>query len=234
MTHYYSDVYGMEPSRPKDYDARRLQVIRDRWDRKAERWDADLADEHFHLNADGAYRKFLEAADAIVAGRAEFCRRQTLVDLGCGTGLVLAHFLDRFAAGVGIDISPRMLALASRRQLPHAQFLAGNCFALARHVAGAGAVFSRGILLSHYGRRWASLLFRQIRQTLLPERGFAILDFLNAAARDDYDSNPSNKTYYRTEQVEKMAKQAGFRHVAILGETHQMLFEKPVRRLSES
>ena len=221
MRHYTSYVYGMEPSRPRDYGTLRLQVIRDRWDRKAERWDADLADEHFHLNEDGAYRRFLETAAAEIDKRADFSRRHTLVDLGCGTGLVLAHFLDRFAAGVGIDISPRMLALASRRQLPHAQFLAGNCFALARHVAGAGAVFSRGILLSHYGRRWAPLLFQQIRQTLLPERGFAILDFLNAAARDEYDSNPQNKTYYRTEQVEKMAKQAGFRHVAILGETHR-------------
>jgi SAM-dependent methyltransferase len=213
-----SNVYGMEPSRPKDYDARRLKVIRDRWDQKAERWDADLADEHFHLNEDGAYRRFLEIADALVAERADFCRRHTLVDLGCGTGLVLAHFLDRFAAGVGVDISPRMLAIAARRKLPHAHFLEGNCFALMRHVAGAGALFSRGILLSHYGRRWAPLLFRQIHESLLPGRGFAILDFLNAAAREDYGSNPQNKTYYRAEQVEKMAKQAGFRRTAILGE----------------
>jgi SAM-dependent methyltransferase len=216
-----SEIYGMEPSRPEDYNSLRLQVIRDRWDRKAERWDADLADEHFHLNADGAYRRFLETADAKIAERADFSRRHTLVDLGCGTGLVLAHLLDRFAAGVGIDISPRMVAIAARRQLPHSQFVEGNCFALARHVTGAGAVVSRGILLSHYGRRWALPLFEQIRQSLLPDGGFALLDFLNAAARDEYDSNPTNKTYYRAEQIEKTAKQAGFRRVAILGEPHR-------------
>jgi SAM-dependent methyltransferase len=211
----------MEPSRSKDYDALRLQVIRDRWDQKADRWDADLADEHFHLNEDGAYRRFLDTAASIVAERTEFCRRHTLVDLGCGTGLVLAHFLDQFAAGVGIDISPRMLAVAAGRRLPHAQFVEGNCFALGRHVAGAGAVFSRGILLSHYGRHWAPLLLRQIHQSLLPEQGFAILDFLNAAAREDYDCNPQNKTYYRGDQIEKLVKQAGFRHAAILGEPHR-------------
>jgi SAM-dependent methyltransferase len=213
-----SGVYGMEPSRPEDYDAMRLQVIRDRWDRKAERWDKDLADEHFHLNEDGAYRGFLEAAEKKVAERTEFCRRQTLVDLGCGTGLVLAHFIDRFAAGLGIDISPRMLAVAAKRQLPHAQFLLGNAFAPADHVANAGAVFSRGVLLSHYGRRWAPVLFEQIRRILSPGGGFTILDFLNAAARQDYASNPDNKTYYRAEQVETLAKQAGFRHAAVLGE----------------
>jgi SAM-dependent methyltransferase len=216
-----SDMYDMAPSRPKDYDSLRLLVIRDRWDRKADRWDADLADEHFHLNEDGAYRRFLEAADAVVAQRAEFCRQHVLVDLGCGTGLVLAHFLDCFAAGVGLDISPRMLAIAARRRLPRAKFREGNCFALTRHVAGAGAVFSRGILLSHYGRRWAPVLLRQIHQALLPERGFAILDFLNAAAREDYDCNPQNKTYYRAEEIKKMATQAGFRRAAILGESHR-------------
>jgi SAM-dependent methyltransferase len=212
------DVYGMEPSRPQDYHALRLQLIRDRWDRKAEQWDADLAEEHFHLNADGAYRKFLETAEAVVAERAEFCRQHALVDLGCGTGLVLAHFLDRFVAGVGVDISPRMLAIAAGRNLSRAKFFEGNCFALARHVADAGAVFSRGILLSHYGRRWAPLLLGQVRQALRPGRGFAILDFLNAAAREEFDSNPHNKTYYRADQIEKMAKQAGFRQVEILGE----------------
>jgi SAM-dependent methyltransferase len=212
------DVYGMEPSRPQDYHTLRLQLIRDRWDRKAERWDADLADDHFHLNDDGAYRKFLEAAETVVAERAEFCRQHRLVDLGCGTGLILAHFRDRFAAGVGIDISPRMLAIAAARNLPRAEFIEGNCFALARHAADAGAVFSRGILLSHYGRRWAPLLFGQVHQALRSDRGFAILDFLNAAAREQFDSNPQNKTYYHADQIEKMAKQAGFRRIAILGE----------------
>jgi SAM-dependent methyltransferase len=216
-----SNVYGMSPSRPADYDALRLRVIRDRWDRKAERWDADLDDIHFHLNEDGAYRKFLEIAGAIIADRTDFCLRHMLVDLGCGTGLVLAHFLDRFAGGVGIDISPRMLTIATGRQLPHTQYIEGNCFALARHITRAGAVLSRGILLSHYGRRWAPVLLRQIWQTLLPSRGFAILDFLNAAARRNFDVNPDNKTYYRADHIEKMAKKAGFRHATILGEPHR-------------
>ncbi len=142
MSHPLSDPYGLGRSLPEDYDALRLEVIRNRWDQKAERWDADLADEHFHLNEDDAYHRFLDAADAAVAERAEFCRKQCLVDLACGTGLVLAHFLDRFASGVGVDISPKMLALAARR-LPHAQLVEGSCFELAEHVAGA-APCSRG------------------------------------------------------------------------------------------
>jgi SAM-dependent methyltransferase len=217
-----NNIYGMAPSRPGDYDPLRPQQIRERWDRKAQRWDGDLADEHCHLNDDRAFDRFLEAADAVVAGRAEFCRGQLLLDLGCGTGLVLAHFLDRFAHGLGIDISPQMLAIAARRQLPRAEFLAGNGFELAKHVPAAGAVFSRGILLSHYGPLWAPLLFEQVRQ-VLPGGGFAILDFLNAAARHAYVSNPDNKSYYLAEQVAALAGQAGFARASILGEPERRI-----------
>jgi SAM-dependent methyltransferase len=213
-----SDLYGMAPSQPEDYDALHLDLIRQRWDQKAWRWDRDLADEQFHLNEDGAYARFLAAVSTVVDQRAEFCRQHVLVDLGCGTGLVLAHFIGRFAAGVGIDISPRMLEMAQQRQLPAATFLLGNCFELARLAPQAGAVLSRGILLSHYGRNWATALFGQIRETLLPDGGFAILDFLNASARHLYPSNPENKTYFTAEELELLGSEAGFCRVTALGE----------------
>jgi len=213
-----SDIYGMEPSRPADYEDMRCDVIRRRWDQKAERWDGDLASDQCHLHEDDAYRRFLETASAIVAERAAWCRRRLLVDLACGTGLVLAHFIDRFAGGLGIDISQRMLEMARRRQLPRAQFRAGNCFELSGLVADAGGVLSRGILLSHYGQKWAPVLFRQIHAALAPEGGFALLDFLNAAARQRYPSNPENKTYFHAEPLAALASQAGFRRSTLLGE----------------
>jgi SAM-dependent methyltransferase len=225
-----SDPYGLGLSRPEDYDALRLEVIRNRWDQKADRWDADLADEHFHLNEDDAYHRFLDAADSVVAERAEFCRRQCLVDLACGTGLVLAHFLDRFAGGVGVDISPKMLALAARRRLPHTQLVEASCFELAKHVAGAGAVLSRGILLSHYGPRWMPLLLEQVCQSLSSEGGFAILDFLNAATRCQYACHPENKTYFHPQQIEAAARRAGFRRVRILGEPQRRVLAALLER----
>jgi len=235
------DPYGMEPSRPEDYDEVRLQVIRQRWDQKADRWDGDLADPHCHLNQDDAYDRFLSAADAVVAARASFCRNRLLVDLGCGTGLVLAHFVDRFERALGIDISPRMLAVAAARRLPRVELLQGSCFELDRAgseergagskekssnppllaarspLCPAGAVFSRGILLSHYGERWAVPLLRQICEVLVPDEGFAILDFLNARARSGFPTNPDNKTYFMAEQIGSYAKAAGFRQGSILG-----------------
>jgi len=211
------DVYGLAPSLARDYESMSLDLIRARWDEKAERWDSDLAEADFHLNEDGAYARFLEAAAEAVAARAEFCRRHTLVDLGCGTGLVLARFAGQFAEGLGLDLSPRMLEVAARRQVAGVRFQEGNAFELGRLVSGAGAVLARGILLSHYGWRWAPTLFDHLHQALAPG-GFALLDFLNAEARGAFACNPYNKTYFAPEHMERLAGEAGFSRCCVLGE----------------
>jgi len=220
----------MEPSRTEDYDALRLPVIRQRWDQKADRWDTDLADQNCHLNQDDAYRRFLDAADAVVAARESFCRDRPLVDLACGTGLVLAHFVNRFERALGIDISPRMLAAAAARQLPRVELLQASCFELAGQIAPAGAVLSRGILLSHYGHRWVVPLLRQVCEVLLADGGFAVLDFLNARTRYDYPANPDNKTYYTAEQIQSQADEAGFHRSSILGEPNRRVLLLLVER----
>jgi SAM-dependent methyltransferase len=196
-----------------------LDRVRSRWDAKARRWDADLADEHCHLNEDGAYERFLDFAAAIVAERADFCRRHLLVDMGCGTAVVLARFIDQFAEGLGIDISHQMLAVAGNKHLPRCSLQEGNGFELGRFVppGGAGAVMSRGILLSHFGPQWAEVLCRQIHQALTGG-GFALLDFLNADAREGFASNPDNKAYYSPSALQSLARQAGFSASRVLGE----------------
>jgi len=82
-------------------------------------------------------------------------------------------------------------------------------------------VLSRGILLSHYGDRWVVPLLRQVKEVLLPDGGFAVLDFLNALTRHDYPANPDNKTYFTAEQIQSRANEAGFRNSSILGEPNR-------------
>lgn len=212
------DMYGLSPSEPGDYQAMRLDAIRQRWDHKARRWDADLADSACHLNEDDAYDRFLRAAEAAISARAELCRQQTIVDLGCGTGLVLARFADRFSSGVGVDLSPRMIEVAANRKIPNVRWLVGDCFELDRHFgqAAVGAVLSRGVLLSHYGVGLVAPFLGQIRQ-VLGEKGFVMLDFLNAEARGLYAS-PENKTYFRSEEMLGLARAARLGRPQIVGE----------------
>lgn len=48
-------------------------------------------------------------------------RGETVVDLGCGSGIVARHLVDSGCQVVGVDISPAMIELA-RRRVPEATF----------------------------------------------------------------------------------------------------------------
>jgi SAM-dependent methyltransferase len=210
-----------EPGQPdarlnKAYRERQLEVIAARWDARAADWDRALEDPCCHLNEDDAYRRFLRQARRIIDGRREFCAQQGLIDAGCGTGLVLANLIPAFAWGVGVDISPEMIRLAAARRIPHARFLVSDCFRLDRINAKAGAVVSRGVLLSHYGQTQGQELLRTAREALVPA-GFVLFDFLNEESRSKQVHVPEDKTYFTREQVLAMAQQAGFNRIRICG-----------------
>jgi SAM-dependent methyltransferase len=52
-------------------------------------------------------------------------RRGDYLDFACGTGRILAHLEERFDAAVGIDISPKMLDVATKR-LRKARLILGD------------------------------------------------------------------------------------------------------------
>ena len=89
----------------------------------------------------------MEAAVSAALGDGPF---DLLVDLGTGTGRMLELFADRYRRGIGIDLSPAMLAYAraklERAGLAHAQVRHGDIYDLAladrvrrcgRHASGA-------------------------------------------------------------------------------------------------
>jgi SAM-dependent methyltransferase len=196
------------------YESRQLDLIASRWDAKAATWDSALKDPACHLNEDNAYERFMARARTLVSERKAFCSARGLIDVGCGTGLVLSEFAVSFAWSKGVDISRQMIDAARAKNIPNAVFLVGDCFQLPKLCPPAGAILSRGILLSHYGLRCGELFLRAARATLAPE-GFILFDFLNAAARRA--ESPANKTYFTRGEVKDMAAHAGFRSKTILG-----------------
>jgi SAM-dependent methyltransferase len=199
------------------YEARQLERIVERWNAKAADWDRDLRDPTCHLNEDDAYTRFLEALAAEVARREDFCRRHGVIDVGCATGLVLASIVSKFAWGLGIDISPEMVRLAQAKAIPNARFAIGDCFELSAQARKAGAVVSRGVLLSHYGRPNASALLESLRSALAPG-GFLLCDFLSQAAMNSFEHVATQKTYYNESEICKLAGAAGFRFARVLNE----------------
>jgi SAM-dependent methyltransferase len=199
------------------YEGRCLEALAARWDAKAAAWDRQLQDPACHLNEDDAYARFLDQARRLVGQSREFCARQGVIDAGCGTGLVLARVIDDFAWGIGLDISPEMIRLAQAKQIQRAKFILGDCFDLCRLCPKAGVVFSRGVLLSHYGRREGEALLRASRAALVPG-GFVAFDFLNQAARSLFAHAPENKTWFARAEACLLARRAGFSNASVLGD----------------
>jgi predicted TPR repeat methyltransferase len=204
------------PGTENIYSQRRLKVIAARWDARAAQWERDLQDPACHLNEDAAYRRFLQHLRRLVRERGEFCARHGVIDAGCGTGLVLDTVSSAFAWGLGVDISAEMIAVARTKQLENVQFVIGDCFALRSICPKAGAVVSRGVLLSHYGRPQGQALLRAARGILV-EGGFLLFDFLNGAARGRHQHVPEHKTWLTAEEVCAMARGAGFSRTRVLG-----------------
>ena len=213
-----------EPQRTTDsrvlYEERQLKELAARWDAKAAGWDRALQDPECHLNEDHAYELFLKHLTTIVQERHEFCRKHGVIDAGCATGLVLAEVLPAFAWGFGVDISPEMIKIARKKQIPRAQFVVGDCFNLCAIASKAGAVISRGVLLSHYGRPNARELLRSAKAAMVG-KGFLLCDFLNQGARNRYSHEPVNKSYYEAGEVCRLAYEAGFGRAEVLGETER-------------
>jgi SAM-dependent methyltransferase len=211
------DPLRNNPSSQAIYEHRRLDTIAARWSAKAATWDSDLEDPACHLNEDHAYGRFLEQLALVIQQRHASCAKQGLIDAGCATGRVLAEVIAHFAWGIGIDISPEMIKFAAAKKLPKARFLVGDCFDLSANCPKAGAIVSRGVLLSHYGHRQAETLLSSARASLVPG-GFVFWDFLNGRARGKYQHSPDNKTYFDPEEICGLAIRAGFRTATTPGE----------------
>jgi SAM-dependent methyltransferase len=133
--------------------------------------------------------------------------------------LVLAEVSFAFVWGIGVDISPKMIRAARAKRLAKTRFLVGDCFDLPSLCPRAGAVLSRGVLLSHYGRRQGQAILKAARAALVPG-GFLVFDFLNQAARTKYRHAPENKTWFTSEEIQSLARRAGFSTVRTLGKAN--------------
>jgi predicted TPR repeat methyltransferase len=194
-----------------------LEDIAARWDGKAADWDCALENPACHLNEDDAYQRFLKIAQEVIESRRPFCARHGVIDVGCGTGLVLARFSSCFAWSVGLDVSGKMLAAAAQKKIPTTKFVRGDAFKLPTIASPAGAVLSRGVLLSHYGEQQGTALLKSCKDVLVAG-GFLLFDFLNAETQNNFQHRAENKVFFAPTQVKAMALCAGFSCAAILGE----------------
>ena len=119
---------------------------------------------------------------AMLAGFAELVRSagaSPVADIGCGTGRVTAHLHALGLAVSGIDLSPRMIAVA-RRSHPGLRFDVGSMLALDLPDGALGGVLAWYSTIHLPDERLPEAL-AEISRVLAP-RGYALLAF---QARDE-------------------------------------------------
>lgn len=211
------DFYGIPESDPVVYASRDIDAIARRWDSKAAQWDSGLESESCHLNQGNAYGIFVELGRQFALERQKLCSTGSLVDLGCGTGSVLAQFSNYFERSIGIDISREMLNVAASKSIRNAEWRLDDVFEGTWSRMKHAAVLSRGILLSHYGNDLACLLIAQTVKALTPG-GFALFDFLSIEAPEATKILAPNKTYFSPDRLVDQARRLGSGGAEVAGD----------------
>jgi ubiquinone/menaquinone biosynthesis C-methylase UbiE len=114
---------------------KRIETVRENYDRIAKEYASRLFDELTHKPLD---RELLERFARETRGRGEVC------DLGCGPGHVARYLRDANVAVFGVDLSPHMLEEARRRN-PDIRFREGDMLSLqipTETLAGIAALYA--------------------------------------------------------------------------------------------
>jgi ArsR family transcriptional regulator len=167
---------GLDPADPVLVrDRQRAEALQEERERAARAYFQAHAGEWDRIRALHVAEAEVEAALGEVLGEGPF---ELLVDLGTGTGRMLEVLRARYRRGLGIDLSPAMLAYArsklERAGLANAQVRRGDIYDLPLPDAAADAVVMHQVL--HFLRDPPRAL-REAARVLAPGGRLLIADF---------------------------------------------------------
>jgi SAM-dependent methyltransferase len=145
----------------------RVDAVRASYDAVAENYAAEIGGELAHKPIDRA----------LLAVLVELVGDGVLADVGCGPGHVAAHLAAIGARVVGIDLSPRMVAVA-RARWPELTFAVGDMRSLPTGDASwGGAVCAYSII--HLDRDDRPRAYAELARAITPG-GFLLVSFHTA------------------------------------------------------
>jgi len=187
------------------------------WNKEARQWNRYIKDPKHYVNLENGYQRFLKFAEAILETR-HLSSKAVALDSGCGTGVV-AHFLKKHTARVyGIDIADKMIAEAKAGNRG-VSFVLANCLDMPFKDNFFSAIVSRGVLISHVGKKYTSLFVKEANRTLT-KNGILIFDFITHFNKGEEKKSRAKATFVKN-SITKLLEDNGFEVKEYLGNKEQ-------------
>lgn len=138
----------------------------------------------------------------------------TLIDVACGSGHMLSMYHDRYDPErplLGIDLSPRMVAIAEQKLGPGAQVLIGDMRDLSAVGTGTAAALLCFFALHHLDSEGIRMALREWHRVLRPGGQLLVATWEGVGAID-YGEDQSDivALRYSSEELALWVREAGF------------------------
>lgn len=174
------------------------------WDKEAPEWDENIKRPDYYVNIENGYSRFLDFMEKEVPG-SRGNSKPIALDSGCGTGTIADELKNKGYRVFGVDISPQMLRFAHKNPAS-IQYVLANSLDLPYSNKYFDLVCTRGVLISHMGKKYVDL-FLQEHNRVLKDGGLFVFDFITHFN--------TSETRYRREKA-----YMSFKHMSRLLEEH--------------
>jgi thymidylate synthase len=144
------------------------------WDKEASKWDENIKRPDHYVNIENGYSRFLGFMGKEVPDSKPDVQMNAL-DSGCGTGTIADLLKKKGYRVSGVDISPEMLRFAHKPTT--IQYVLANSLDLPYSDSHFDIICTRGVLLSHVGKKYTGMFIRE-HNRVLKNGGLFIFDFI--------------------------------------------------------
>lgn len=164
------------------------------WNKEAPEWDTNIKRPDYYVNIENGYSRFLEFMKKEVPNSKQGAHMVAL-DSGCGTGSIADILKDKGYRVFGVDISPEMLRFA-HKDPASVQYVLANSLDLPYFDEHFDVICTRGVLLSHVGKRYVDA-FVQEHNRVLKNDGLFVFDFITHFDKSEtrYRRNKASVSY---------------------------------------
>lgn len=192
----------------------KTEAIIENWDQEAEGWDKNLHDPNHYINWENGYSRFLIFMDKELP----LANKNTPVmalDSGCGTGFISEILNKKGYKVIGIDISPKMLLFAHKKEKER-QYVLANSLDIPYENNSFDIICSRGVLISHVGKKYVDLFLRE-HNRVLKSGGLFMFDYITKFKESEIKKK-KEKAYMNFQKISDNLKSNGFEILKRSGE----------------